>query len=77
MNDAPQTSPRMSVEDCKARMDNVGWKFIGKVGPDYRFERKPARGRAPKNKFAALRLADLRVAAAAPAMPDTARVSAF
>ena len=68
---------RLSVGECKARLDSAGWKFVAKVGPDYRFEKKPAKGRAPLKKFAALKLADLRMAAQVPAMPESARLAAF
>lgn len=70
-------SARLSVTECKARLATTGWQFESKVGPEYRFRKLPARGRAPKNKFAALRLADLRAAAQVPEMPKAKTLFAF
>lgn len=54
----------LSVTECKAKLDSMGWKFNTKSGTNYEFMRKPARGRAPKKRYAVLKISELRQAAA-------------
>lgn len=69
--------PVMSLSECKVKLATMGWKSRSAgVGGKYVFEREPKRGRPPKFKFATMSLRELRKAAAAGAIPQTALTAA-
>lgn len=62
----------ITVSDCKTVLDNMGWAFRAKHGTTgYEFERKPRRGRAPKQRYALMSLSQLRKAAETGALDKT------